>query len=97
MIHYKAPLLAVEEVGPDGFGWAVQCLEAFFYADYGILSLSRPPCLQKALGVLTGMFYRFGLQTNVKNGGDSMPALLNDQRALRGGLYKNYDGGRNII
>ena len=66
MIHQWVVLVAGEEAGPEGFGRAVQWLEAFFYADDGILASPRSARLQATLDVLTGLFDRVGLQTNVK-------------------------------
>ena len=58
-------LVLVEEAVPDGFGWAVQWPEALFYANDVLLASPRPARLQVVLDVLIGLFYRFGLQTNV--------------------------------
>ena len=41
-------------------------LTALFYADGGIITLTRTARMQEELDVLTGMFDRVGLQTNAK-------------------------------
>ena len=53
-------------MGPDGFGWSIQCLAVFFYADEGLLPSSRPTCLQEVLDFLTGLFDRVSIHTNVR-------------------------------
>ena len=60
-------LFVREEVGPNGFGQAVQWLAIFFYADDGLLASMRPTRLQAALGMLMGLFDRVGLRTKVNN------------------------------
>ena len=47
------------------FGWAVQWLSVFFYANNRLLASTLPACLQAALGVFTDMIYSVGLPTNV--------------------------------
>ena len=65
LICHWFTLVEGEEVGLDGFGRAVQWLVAFFYADDGHLSLTGPSHIQAALYVLTGLFIRVVLHTNV--------------------------------
>ena len=55
-----------EEAGPDGFGWAIQWLAAFFYVDDGLLALTNPSRLQAVLDVLTLLSNSFVLHTNVE-------------------------------
>ena len=55
-----------EEVELEGFGRFFQRLVALLYVDYGLLDSPCTPFLQEALGILTGLFDRFGLRTNVK-------------------------------
>ena len=40
---------------------------ALFYADYGMVALSDPHCLQGAFNTLVGLFDRVGLRNNVGN------------------------------
>ena len=40
-------------------------LLACFYADNGLIASRDPDFLQRAFGVLTGLFDRVGLQTNM--------------------------------
>ena len=65
MIRHWVTLVTGEEVEPERFRQPVQWLVAFFYTDDGLLASPRPACLQATLGVLTGLFDRFGLQTNI--------------------------------
>ena len=65
MICHWVTLVAGEEAGPDGFGPAVQWMATFFYANDGLLVFPRPARIQAALDVMTGLFDRVGLQTNV--------------------------------
>ena len=41
-IPHWVTLVAGEDAGPDGFGQAVQCVVALFYADDCLLALPRP-------------------------------------------------------
>ena len=66
VIFHWFTLISGEEVGPDGFGWEIQWLLVFFYADYGIIPSPRSSCLQEVLDVLTGVFDRFSQQKNVR-------------------------------
>ena len=64
VIHYWVTLVVREEAGPYGFGWAVQCLSEFFYADDGLLDSTKLVWIQAKLDVLK-CFYRLVLQNNV--------------------------------
>ena len=64
ILHWVA-LVSGEEVGPGGFGRAVQCPAAFFYKNDGLVALPRPSRIQAALYFLRGLFDRVGLHTNV--------------------------------
>ena len=65
VISYWVTLVVGKEEVPDGFGQAVKWLAAFFYADDGLLDSLMLACLQAALDVLMGFFYRVVFQTNV--------------------------------
>ena len=65
-IHHWVTLVTGEDAEPDGFGWAFQWLVAFFYSDNGLLASPRPARLQAHLEVLTGLFDRVVLHTNIK-------------------------------
>ena len=54
-----------EEAGPEEFGRAVQNLATLFYADGGLLASPRPVRIQETMDVLTGLFDRVGMRTNV--------------------------------
>ena len=58
-------VVEVEEGELEGFGRVFQQLLALLYVDYGLLVSPWPTRLQEALDVLTGLFDRFGLRTNV--------------------------------
>ena len=65
LICHWFTLVEGEEVGPDDFGRAVQWLVAFFYAEDVHLALPGPSHIQAALYVLTVLFIRLVLHTNV--------------------------------
>ena len=50
-----------EDMGPEGFGRAVQKLVALFYENNVCLVSARPLRLQEALGVMTNLLYRLVL------------------------------------
>ena len=52
------------EAGRGGIGQTIIDLEAYFYADDGIVALNQPERLWRAYDVLTGLFDRVGLKTN---------------------------------
>ena len=58
-------IVGKEELGPEGFGWAVQWLAALFYADNGILSSPRLDRLQADLDLVAGLFHQVGMHDNV--------------------------------
>ena len=66
VICHWVTLMEREEVGPDGFCWAVQWLATLFYANNGLLASPRPNWLQEALDIFSFFFDRVGLQTNAK-------------------------------
>ena len=49
----------------EGFGWNVQRLEAYFYANNGILAPKRSTHLLWLFDTLMDLFGRVGLHTNV--------------------------------
>ena len=69
VIRHWVTLVAWEGEGPDGFGRYIQWLEALFQSNDILLALPRPDLIQAALDVLTGLFVRVILQTNVKKVG----------------------------
>ena len=58
-------MVSSKVTGPEVFGREVQNLSDFFYADDGLLPSPMPNRLRAALHVLTGLFDRGGIQTNV--------------------------------
>ena len=82
---------------PDGFGRVVQQLPGFFYANNGLLDSPRTARLQAALDFLTRLFDMVGIYTNIKNGWDSMPALLHCRWTLGGGIYSADDGRGYVL
>ena len=57
--------MAGKKAGPAGFGRAVQWMAGFFYANNGLLASPRTARIQTALDILTRMFERVILQTNI--------------------------------
>ena len=49
-----------------GLGLTIIDLEAYFYADDGIISLTQPDRIQRAFDVLTGLFDQVGLRMNTE-------------------------------
>ena len=79
VIRHWVTRVAGEEAVTDGFGRTIQWLEVFFYADDLLITYPSTACLQAVLGVMEGLFDRFGLHTNVENWfgwGDSPDTLL---------------------
>ena len=66
VIHHWVAVVYGEYERPEVFGWAVQNISSLFYVDNGVLASLRPGRMQEYLDVLTGMFERFGLKTNIE-------------------------------
>ena len=66
VIHHWLTAVAGEDAGPEVFGREVQKLTTLFYVDNVLLASTRAANLQEVLDVLTGLFNRFGLWTNVE-------------------------------
>ena len=64
VIHYSVILVARKGSGPYVFGRSVQWLSDFFYADDGLLDLTKPAWIQAELDVLQ-CFYRWALKNNL--------------------------------
>ena len=52
--------------GMEGLGLSIQDLEAYFYANNGLIALTQPERLQRAFKVLTSLFNWVGLSTNTR-------------------------------
>ena len=65
VILHWATVVAGEDAGPDSFFRSVQTLVMIFYVDDRFLASPRLARIQEALGILTGLFYRVVLRTNV--------------------------------
>ena len=65
VIQHWVTLDSGEKAGPDGFRRYVHCIAELFYVHDGILTSPQPARLHAALDVLTGLFDRVGLRTNV--------------------------------
>ena len=53
------------DVGTEGFLWAMQKLVTLFYKVNGLIASPRPDRFQEDLDVISGTFYLVGLRTNV--------------------------------
>ena len=53
------------EMGPEDFGRDVHRLKSYLYADNGLLESTRVERLQELFRLLTDLFDRVGLRTNV--------------------------------
>ena len=67
VIRHWVALMSGYEAGPGGFGWSIQWMAEFFYTDGNLLASPRPACIQVVMDVLTVLFDRVCLQTNVEN------------------------------
>ena len=56
--------MAPTEDAAEGLGLPIQDLEAYFYANDGLVISTQLERLQRVLGVLTGLFNRVGLRMN---------------------------------
>ena len=68
--HWISMVTATEGVADpvtEGFGQYIQWMGAYFYSDDGLLASMRETQLQQAFNILTEMFVRVGLRTNVGN------------------------------
>ena len=65
VIFHWVALVSGEEAVPDGLGRVVQWMTALFYANDGLLASPRTDLLRAVPDVLTGLFDRVDLQTNV--------------------------------
>ena len=61
----EAEAEAEEESGTEGFGREVHRMMEYFYANDGLLASTRSERLQLEFHVLTDIFDRVGLRTNV--------------------------------
>ena len=55
------------ESGTGGLGLTIFDLVYYLYADDGLVSSTRSERLQRSFDVLTGLFDRVGLRTNMEN------------------------------
>ena len=60
-----AVMEGAEDPGTEGFVQDIQRLAKYFYADDGFLASTRATRLQRVFNVLTELFDRVGLRTNV--------------------------------
>ena len=64
VIHHWATVVTPTEMGTGILRLRIINLAAYFYADNGLVVLTQPERLQRALGVLIGLFDQVGLRTN---------------------------------
>ena len=58
-------MVAENEAGTEGFGYAVAEKAEFLYTDDGLVASTNPLWLQWKFDVIIGLFERLRLQTNV--------------------------------
>ena len=66
VIYHWAMVVDGEDAWPEGLGRSVQNMATLFYVDSGILTSSHLTRLEEVLDILTVLFDRVGLQTNME-------------------------------
>ena len=67
VIRHQVMVVIPTEAGTGGLGLNIIHLEAYFYADDGLVASTQPERLQRAFDVLTGLFNRVVLKKNTEN------------------------------
>ena len=67
MVKYTEDAVEPVVAYTEGFGWNIQCVSAYFYSEYGIITSTLVAHIQRAFGTLTELFCHVGLHTNVEN------------------------------
>ena len=65
VISYWVPILTPTEADIGGLSLTIIDLAAYLYADDVLVASTQPERLQRAFDVLTGLFNRVSLQTNM--------------------------------
>ena len=63
--HHWVTVVATMEVGMEGIGISVKDLEAYFYADNGLITSNQPERLKSSFDVTVDLFDPAGLQKNI--------------------------------
>ena len=66
VIRHWVTVVEPNEDGRERLGVSIQDLAAYFYAYDGLVTLNQLERLQRAFSILTGLFDRFGLRTNMR-------------------------------
>ena len=67
VIHHWVTVVTPSEEDTGGLGLTIIDLEAYFYADDGLVASTQSERLQRVFDVLTGLFKRVVLCTNMVN------------------------------
>ena len=66
VIRHWVTVVTPIEAGKGGLGMNIIDLEAYFYADSGLVASNQPERIQRVFDVLNGLFIRFDLQINTE-------------------------------
>ena len=67
IIYHWVMLIAATEEGIEGLGLLILYLTEYFYVDNGIVTSNQLERLQQVFNILTGLFNRVVLRTNMWN------------------------------
>ena len=66
IIHHWVTVVTATEKGTEGLGMSVWDLVVYFHTGDELVDSTQLERLQRVFNVLTGLFYRFGLNTNTR-------------------------------
>ena len=66
MTRHLVTLVTPMEAGAEGLRESILELATFFYADGGLITSPHPEILQRAFNILTDLFGRVGIRTNLR-------------------------------
>ena len=66
IIHNWVTVVTETEGGREGIGLSIRYLEAYFYADDGLVALTQLERSMRAFDILSGLFDRVGIRKNTR-------------------------------
>ena len=66
VIRHWVTVVTPTEAVTGGLGLTIIDLAAYFYANEGLVASTQPEMPQRAFGILTSLFDRFGLHINME-------------------------------
>ena len=67
VIRHWVTVVAKTEACTEGLGLSIWDLALYLYADNGLITSTQPDRLQWAFDIISGLFDRVGLRTNMRN------------------------------